>query len=115
MAHTARLPAPGVVFRNTGGVELGSRLSASLATKAVQRAPLALERVHDVKRGDRLAARVLSVGDRVADHILQEHLEHAARLLVDEAADALDAAAARQTPDGGLGDACGALLAGQQS
>ncbi len=109
----AWLPAPGVVFRNTGGVVLGKRLSASLATKAVQRAALALERIHDVERGDRLAARVLGVGNRVADHVLQEHLEDAARLLVDEAADALDAAAARQAPNGRLGDACGASLAGQ--
>ncbi len=109
----AQLPAGEVVFRNTGGVVLGSGLSASLATKAVQRAALALERVYDVERGDRLAARVLGVGDRVADHVLQEYLEHAAGLLVDEAADALDAAAARQAPDGWLGDACGALLAGQ--
>ncbi len=69
--------------------------------------------IHDVERGDRLAARVLGVGNRVADHVLQEHLEDAARLLVDEAADALDAAAARQAPNGRLGDACGASLAGQ--
>ncbi|XP_040854995.1 uncharacterized protein LOC121168753 [Ochotona curzoniae] len=43
--------------------------------------------------------------DGVPDHVLQEHLEHAARLLVDEAGDALDSAAASEAPDGGLGDA----------
>jgi hypothetical protein len=48
---------------------------------------------------------VLRVGDRVADHVLEEHLEHAARLLVDEAADALDTTTAREAADGGLGDA----------
>ena len=35
----------------------------------------------------------------------EEDLEHAAGLLVDEARDALDVAAAREAADGGLGDA----------
>uniref|UniRef100_A0A8C4UEK2 Histone H4 n=1 Tax=Falco tinnunculus TaxID=100819 RepID=A0A8C4UEK2_FALTI len=48
---------------------------------------------------------VLGVGDGVADHVLQEDLQHAARLLVDEPRDALHAAAPRQAPDGRLGDA----------
>ncbi|XP_058511536.1 uncharacterized protein LOC101517496 [Ochotona princeps] len=43
--------------------------------------------------------------DGVPDHVLQEHLEHAARLLVDEAGDALDSAAASEAPDRRLGDA----------
>ena len=98
-----------VVLKNTSGVGGGLKAQLRLerlAAKAVQRAALALERVHDVERGDCLAARVLGVGDRVADHVLQEDLEHAAGLLVDEAADTLDAAAACQAADGGLGDAC---------
>merc|ERR1712185_648081 len=78
---------------------------ARLAAEAVERAALALERVHDVHRRDGLAARVLRVRDRVADDVLEEHLEHAARLLVDEARDALDAAAAREAADRRLGDA----------
>eukprot|EP00955_Chlamydomonas_euryale_P085690 364139-Chlamydomonas_euryale.AAC.1 len=78
---------------------------AGLAAEAVQGASLALERVNDVESRHRLAARVLSVRDRVADDVLQEDLEHAARLLVDEAADALDAATASQAADCGLGDA----------
>ena len=49
--------------------------------------------------------RACSVGDGVADDVLEEDLEHAAGLLVDEARDALDAAAAREAADGGLGDA----------
>ena len=48
---------------------------------------------------------MLRVGDGVADDVLEEDLEHAAGLLVDEARDALDAAAAREAADGGLGDA----------
>jgi hypothetical protein len=38
-------------------------------TEAVERAARALKRVHDVKRGDGLALRVLGVGDRVADDL----------------------------------------------
>ena len=73
-----------------------------LAAEAVQRAALALERVHDVERRDRLAARVLRVRDGVTDDVLEEDLEDAARLLVDEAADALDTTAASEAADGGL-------------
>lgn len=75
------------------------------APEAVEGAALALERVHHVHGRDRLALGVLRVGDGVPDHVLQEHLEHPAGLLVDEAGDALDAAAPGQPPDGGLGDA----------
>jgi hypothetical protein len=77
----------------------------SLAAEAVEGAALALERVDDVHGGDGLAAGVLSVGDGVADDVLEEDLEHAAGLLVDEPRDALDAAPPRQPPDRRLGDA----------
>ena len=73
-----------------------------LRAEAVQGPALALERVHDVERGDRLAAGVLGVGDRVADDVLEEDLEDAAGLLVDEARDTLDATTARQAADGRL-------------
>jgi len=75
-----------------------------LSAEAVQGAALALERVDDIHGGDGLPARVLGVGDRVADHVLKEDLEDAARLLVYQARDALDAATASQTADGRLGD-----------
>ena len=45
---------------------------------------------------------MLSVRDRVADHVLKEDLEYTARLLVDEAGDALHTAAACEAADGGL-------------
>lgn len=48
---------------------------------------------------------MLRVGDGVADHVLQEHLQHTAGLLVDEAGDALHSSAPGQAADGGLGDA----------
>ena len=79
--------------------------SRGLAAKAVEGAALALEGVDDVEGGDGLALGVLGVGDGIADDVLQEDLEHAAALLVDQAADALDTATASQTADGRLGDA----------
>jgi hypothetical protein len=48
---------------------------------------------------------VLRVGDGVADDVLEEDLEHAAGLLVDEPGDALHAAPPRQPPDRWLRDA----------
>ena len=78
---------------------------ARLTAKSVQGATLAFEGVHHVHGGHGLPLGVLRVGDGVADHVLQEHLQHPAGLLVDEAGDALHAAAASQAADGGLGDA----------
>ena len=99
-----------VVLNNTGWKVCASRRcpegrGGCLATEAVQGAALALERVHDVQRRHGLAASVLRVRHGVADDVLQEHLQHAARLLVDEARDTLHAATASQTADGRLGDA----------
>ena len=52
-----------------------------------------------------LRACSVGVGHGVTDHVLEEHLEYAAGLLVDEATDALDATTAREAADSGLGDA----------
>uniref|UniRef100_A0A8R7QI26 Uncharacterized protein n=1 Tax=Triticum urartu TaxID=4572 RepID=A0A8R7QI26_TRIUA len=78
---------------------------AGSASESVEGASLSLEGVDDVHGGDGLAAGVLGVGDGVADDVLEEDLEHAAGLLVDEPGDALHAAPPRETPDGRLGDA----------
>ena len=86
---------------------------AGLAAEAVQGAALALEGVHHIKGGDCLAPGVLSVSDSVPDHVLQEHLEHAPGLLVDEARDALDTTTPGQPADGGLGDALDVVPAQQ--
>ncbi len=75
-----------------------------LSSEAVQGASLSLERVHNVHGGDGLSLGVLGVGDGIADNVLQEHLQHPAGLLVDQTGDALDAAAARETTNGGFGD-----------
>ena len=60
-----------------------------LAAEPVEGAALALEGVHHVHGGHGLPAGVLGVCDRVADDVLQEHLEDAAGLLVDESRDTL--------------------------
>ena len=78
--------------------------SSYLSTEAVQGASLALEGIHHVEGRHSLAAGVLGVSDGVTDHVLKEHLQDTASLLVDEATDTLDATTASQTPDGRLGD-----------
>ena len=80
-------------------------LDDSLTTKAVQGASLALEGVHHVHGSHGLPLGVLGVSDGITDNVLQEDLEHAASLFVDEARDALDTATAGQTTDGRLGNA----------
>ena len=93
-----------------------------LASKAVQGAALPLESVDHVHGGDGLPLGVLSVGDRVPDHVLQEdlvmykltrayegrnltNLKNTSRLLVDQSRDSLDASPSRQPSDGRLGNA----------
>jgi hypothetical protein len=76
-----------------------------LAAEAVEGLALPLEGVDNIHGGDGLPPGVLGVSDRVPDDVLEEHLEDAAGLLVDEAGDALDAAPAGEAADGGLGDA----------
>jgi hypothetical protein len=82
-----------------------TRTKPNLTTETVQGPSLALERVDHVHGGDRLPPGVLGIGHGVSDHILEEDLEHATRLLVDQAADALDSATPGEAADGGLGDA----------
>ena len=76
----------------------------ALASEAVQGASLPLQGVNHIHGGHRLPLGVLRVRDGIADHVLQEHLEHPASLLVDQTRDPLHAATASQTADGGLGD-----------
>ncbi|KAF3857801.1 hypothetical protein F7725_011002 [Dissostichus mawsoni] len=77
----------------------------SLSPEAVQGAALPLQSVHHIHGGHSLPLSVLGVGDGITDHVLQEHLQHTAGLLVDQTGDMLHSAAASQTADGGLGDA----------
>ena len=75
-----------------------------LAAETVERAALALECVDDIHGCDGHPATVLGVGGRVTDHVLEEHLEDPAGLLVNEAGDALDATTAGEAADGRLRD-----------
>jgi hypothetical protein len=76
----------------------------NLAAEAIESAALAFEGVHDVHSGDGFATGVLRVGHSVADDVLEEDLEHAAGLLVDQPGDALHATPPRQPPDSRLRD-----------
>ena len=76
-----------------------------LAAETVQGAALALERVDDIHGGDGLSASVLGVGHGIADDVLEEHLEDASGLFVDETGDALDTTTASETADRRLRDA----------
>lgn len=75
-----------------------------LGTETVQGAALALECVNNVERGDGLALGVLSVGDRVTNHRLEEELQNTTGLVVDKTRDTLDTTSTRKTTDSGLGD-----------
>ncbi|KAF4042288.1 hypothetical protein GN244_ATG05658 [Phytophthora infestans] len=84
----------------TGRESAVKRLSA----EAVQGAALTLESVHNVHGRHGFATSVLSVGDRVADDVLKEHLQDATGLLVDEARDTLHTTTTCETTDSGLGN-----------
>jgi len=85
---------------------ISNSLQASrLAAKAVQGATLTFQGVDDVHGGDCLSLGVLAVGDGIADDILEEDLQHATRLFVDQAGNALDTTTACKTTDGRLRDA----------
>ncbi|KFV75846.1 hypothetical protein N307_05822, partial [Dryobates pubescens] len=73
--------------------------------EAVEGASLALKRVDDICSRHGLSLGVLTVGDSITDHVLQEDLQHTASLFVDEARDTLAATALSQAADGRLGDA----------
>jgi hypothetical protein len=82
-----------------------SRHAPPLTAESVQRASLAFQRVDDVHRRDGLSLGVLGVGDSVSDDVLEEDLEDAARLLVDQSRDTLHSASTSQTTNGRLRDA----------
>ncbi len=81
------------------------RLAENLPAETIESLSLALEGVYDVHGSDGLATGVLGVGDGVADDVLEEDLEDAASLLIDETGDSLDTTTTGEAADGGLGDA----------
>jgi hypothetical protein len=90
-----------VVFKNTIWV----MQPANLAAEAVQCAALSLESIHYVQGCHRLSAGMLGVSDCITDDVLEEHLQHAASLLIYQTTDSLDTSAASQAANGRLCDA----------
>jgi hypothetical protein len=72
--------------------------------ETVEGASLALEGVDDIHGGNGLATSAIAVGDRVADYVLEEHLENTASLFIDEPVDTLDTTTSSKTTDGRFGD-----------
>ena len=68
--------------------------------KSVQSASLAFQSVHHVHGGDGLAFGVLGVCDGVANDVLQEHLQHAARLFVNQTRNPLHSPTPSQATNG---------------
>ena len=66
---------------------------------------MTLEGVDDVHSGDSLALGVFGVGNSIANDVLEEDLQHAASLFVDEARNTLDTTSAGETANSRLGDA----------
>ncbi len=66
---------------------------------------MTLQGVDIVHRRHGLAAGMLGVGHRITDDVLEEDLEHRARLLVDETGGTLHSATTSETANSRLGDA----------
>ena len=75
-----------------------------LSSKSVQSPALPLESIDNIKCCHCLTTSMLSVGDCIPDHILQEHLEDTSGLLIDQARNTLDTSSTGKSPDCWLGD-----------
>ena len=59
----------------------------NLSAESVEGTSLTFQGVDDVHGGDGLSLGVLSVGDCITDHVLQENLEYTSSLFIDESRD----------------------------
>ena len=84
--------------------------SKRLTTESVKGSSLSLQSIDDIEGGDSLALGMFSVGNRVADHILQEGLENSTGFFVDETRDTLDTTSSSKSSDGWLGDSLDVVL-----
>jgi hypothetical protein len=75
-----------------------------LTAETIQGPALALQSIDHIECCDGLAASVLGVSDGIADDVLQKHLQHTTRLLIDETGDTLDSSTTSETADSRLGD-----------
>lgn len=76
-----------------------------LTAEPVEGTALTLQRVDDIHGSDRLALGVLRVGDGIADDVLEEDLQNAAGLFVDQTRNTLHASTTSQSTNGWLRDA----------
>merc|ERR1712055_1112935 len=76
-----------------------------LTAEAVQSSALPFEGVDNVHGRDSLPLGVLGVGDSISNDVLQEHLQDAPRLLIDETTNPLDSASSSQSSNSWLGNA----------
>ena len=76
----------------------------NLSTESVEGTSLTFQGVDDVHGGDGLSLGVLSVGDCITDHVLQENLEDTSGFFIDESRDTFDATSTSKTTNGGLCD-----------
>lgn len=60
------------------------REQARSTAEVIDGAALKLERIYDIHGHDSLAVSMLGVGNGIADDILEEDLEHATSLFVDQ-------------------------------
>ena len=79
------------------------RLS-SLIAETVEGLALSLESVDYIHSSDRLSLGVLSVGDGIAHHSVQEGLQDRTSLVVDQTRNTLHTTSSGETANGGLGD-----------
>ncbi|KAF7801846.1 histone H4 [Senna tora] len=79
-------------------------------SESIQGPPLPLERIHHIHGCHRLPPGMLRVGHRIANHVLQEDLEHSASLLIDQAADSLDVSSSCQSPSRRLHDSLNVVV-----
>jgi len=92
------------IHRCRGRGDKNNHRTKYLSTETVQGATAALQCVDDVEGSDGFAFSVFSVGNRITDNVLQEDLQYATSLLVDEARDTFDTTTTSETTDSGFGD-----------
>jgi hypothetical protein len=76
----------------------------ALTSETVESLSLAFEGIDDIHCGDSLTTGMLCVGNRVANDVLEEDLQHTASLFIDETRDTLDTTTTSETTDSRLGN-----------
>ena len=84
--------------------EDGLPTSVRLTTESVEGSALSFQSVDDIHCGDGLSLGVLGVGDSITDHVLQENLENATGLFVNQPGDTFHTTSSCQSSDSWLSD-----------